>query len=92
MLLFDTKPDVLKNMVLDNDQYLIPRRDGKILVGSSVEHCGFDKNTSIETKEKLVAFATNLFPALKDFPVIIIGQVYVQVQNKVYLILVSIPK
>ena len=70
MLLFDTKPDVLKNMVLDNDQYLIPRRDGKILVGSSVEHCGFDKNTSIETKEKLVAFATNLFPALKYFPVI----------------------
>ncbi len=70
MLLFDTKPDVLKNMVLDNDQYLIPRRDGKILVGSSVEHCGFDKNTSIETKEKLVAFATNLFPTLKDFPVI----------------------
>ena len=70
MLLFDAKPDVLPYMVLDNDHYLIPRRDGKILVGSSVENCGFDKKTSIETKEKLYTFATDLFPALNDFPVI----------------------
>lgn len=70
MLLFDAKPDSLSHMVLDNDHYLIPRRDGKILVGSSVEQCGFDKSTNSETKEKLYTFATELFPALKEFPLI----------------------
>lgn len=70
ILLFDAKPDTLLNMVLDNDYYLIPRRDGKILAGSSVEHTEFDKSTSNKTKEKLSHFATELFPALKDFPII----------------------
>ncbi len=68
MLLFNAKPDTLPYMVLDNDHYLIPRRDGKILVGSSVEHSAFEKSTTKETKEKLFSFATKLFPTLKNFP------------------------
>ncbi len=68
MLLFDAKPDTLSHMILDNDHYLIPRKDGKILAGSSVEHCAFDKSTTAETKDKLTTFATELFPALKAFP------------------------
>jgi glycine oxidase len=54
-------------MILDDDHYLIPRRDGKILVGSSVEHSGFDKSTTEQTKHKLKNFAFELFPKLKDF-------------------------
>jgi len=69
MLLFDAKPETLLHMVLNDDQYLIPRRDGKILAGSSVEHTAFDKSTSNETKDKLASFAIDLFPALKDFPI-----------------------
>ncbi|MCK5905761.1 MAG: FAD-dependent oxidoreductase, partial [Gammaproteobacteria bacterium] len=68
MLLFDAKPDTLPYMILDNNHYLIPRRDGKILVGSSVEHSEFDKSTSTEIKGLLFSFATELFPTLKDFP------------------------
>ena len=70
ILLFDAKPDTLSYMILDNDHYLIPRKDGKILAGSSVEHCAFDKSTSTEAKDKLFNFATNLFPALNNFPLI----------------------
>jgi len=70
MLLFEAEPETLLHMVLDDDRYLIPRRDGKILVGSSVEHCGFDKSISSDTKKKLYAFATELFPALRNFPLI----------------------
>ena len=69
MLLFDAEPETLLHMVLDNDHYLIPRRDGKILAGSSVEHTAFDKSTSNEAKEKLSHLATELFPALKNFPI-----------------------
>ncbi len=70
IVLFDANPDTLLHMVLDEGYYLIPRRDGKILAGSSVENTGFDKSISNKTKEKLAYFATELFPALKDFPII----------------------
>lgn len=70
MLLFAAKADTLSHIILDNDHYLIPRRDGKIIAGSSVEHSAFDKTTTVETKNKLVSFATELFPTLKDYPII----------------------
>ncbi|TPQ25058.1 glycine oxidase ThiO [Methylomonas koyamae] len=69
MLLFDAKPDTLQYMVLDGDQYLIPRRDGKILVGSTVEQAGFDKTTTEQAREQLYRFATQLLPTLQQFPV-----------------------
>ena len=70
MLLFEALPETLKFMVLDGDQYLIPRRDGKILAGSTVEFAEFDKTTTQQAKDRLTAFAQNLLPALKNFPVI----------------------
>jgi len=69
MLLFNAQPHTLKTMVLEGDHYLIPRRDGKILAGSSVEHTCFDKSTSPVIKNKLYSFATDLLPALRDFSV-----------------------
>lgn len=68
MLLFDAQPETLRYMVLDGDHYLIPRRDGKILAGSSVEQAGFDKTPTAEVKQRLYAFATELLPALKACP------------------------
>ncbi len=45
ILLFKAQPDLLKTIVLrDCDYfYLIPRRDGHILAGSTLEEAGFDK-------------------------------------------------
>lgn len=70
MLLFDARPETLKFMVLDGDQYLIPRRDGKILAGSTVEQDDFNKTTTAEARDRLSAFAFSLLPSLKNFPVI----------------------
>lgn len=69
MLLFDAAPTTLACMVLDGDRYLIPRRDGKILAGSTVEQAGFNKITTEEAKQQLFQFAIGLLPALKDYPV-----------------------
>ena len=69
MLLFDARPDTLPHMILDNDHYLIPRRDGKILVGSTVEQAGFEKQTTDQAKQDLYQFATRLLPALKQYPI-----------------------
>lgn len=70
MLLFAANPDTLSTIVLDNDHYLIPRLDGKILAGSTVEHRAFDKTTTSEAKVNISEFALSLFPALKNYPLI----------------------
>ncbi|MGR9085944.1 MAG: NAD(P)/FAD-dependent oxidoreductase [Gammaproteobacteria bacterium] len=70
MLLFEARPDTLPHMVLDGDHYLIPRRDGKILAGSTVERDDFNKSTSTAVRERLSHFAYGLMPALRDFPLI----------------------
>jgi len=70
MLLIEAQPDTLAHMVLDQDRYLIPRRDGKILAGSSVEHDQFDKTPSAKVHNQLKDFAFALMPKLSQFPII----------------------
>ncbi len=70
MLLFDAPVGLLPSMVLDGDHYLIPRRDGKILAGSTVEHDGFNKHTTETAKNDLTDFALSLLPALKHAPLL----------------------
>jgi glycine oxidase len=69
MLLFDA-PNVLEHIVLEGDQYLIPRLDGKILVGSTVEYDVFNKTITVEAHDKLLHFASNLLPLLKKAPMV----------------------
>lgn len=70
MILFDARQEILNTMVLDGDQYLIPRLNGKILAGSTVELDDFNKRTTIQTHTQLKNFALDLLPALKNRPVI----------------------
>lgn len=69
MLLFDAEPGAVNRIVLDGDRYVIPRRDGKVLVGSTVEEAGFVKETTDEAFETLKAAALALIPRLADYPV-----------------------
>ena len=69
MLLYKANPGIVKHITLDNDRYLIPRKDGRILVGSTVENTGFDKSTTRAAEKTLKEFALSILPALADFPV-----------------------
>ncbi|MFZ3265270.1 MAG: glycine oxidase ThiO [Terriglobales bacterium] len=46
--------------------YLIPRSDGRMLIGATQEEAGFDKRTVPETIQKLRQCALNLAPQLAD--------------------------
>ena len=70
MLLFKAQSDTLKQMVLAGDRYLIPRRDGHILVGSTVEQAGFNKQTTLAARLQLEQFALHLLPALQHYPLV----------------------
>ena len=69
MLLLHAKPGLIKRITLSEDRYVIPRRDGRTLVGSTLEHTGFDKRLTEEAKQSLLNSATTLYPALKLCPV-----------------------
>lgn len=70
MILYKCDPDFLPAMVLAGRRYAIPRRDGHILVGSTLEHVGFDKTPTSDALRSLQKTAEELLPALADAPVV----------------------
>jgi len=68
MILFKTEPDILSTIVVDHGRYFIPRKDGRILVGSTVEKSGFDRSTTEVGRTELEEFAYSRLPTLKKFP------------------------
>ena len=68
MILFAPSPFV-STMLLEEERYFIPRKDGRVLVGSSVEHVGFDKQTDALMRDALIDFAVSRCPALANVPV-----------------------
>lgn len=64
MLLFRAEPGMLQRIILQEGRYVIPRRDGRVLVGSTLEHVGFDKHTTEAALDDLRAAAWRLVPAL----------------------------
>tara|TARA_R100000541_G_scaffold3004_5_gene9663 strand:+ start:48515 stop:49621 length:1107 start_codon:yes stop_codon:yes gene_type:complete len=70
MILFKCAEDFLPSMVLAKRRYAIPRRDGHILVGSTLEDVGFDKTPTEDALESLKATAVDLLPGLADAEVV----------------------
>ena len=66
MILFRTEADKIKRITLSQDRYVIPRKDGRVLVGSTLEHTGFDKMTTADAREELMQEALRIIPSLKD--------------------------
>ncbi|HEY0664631.1 MAG TPA: glycine oxidase ThiO [Gallionella sp.] len=57
---FDTPP--FRQILLKKDLYLIPRRDGHVLVGSTLEDVGFDKSTTAGARGSLMKHVCEIFP------------------------------
>jgi glycine oxidase len=70
MILYKCAADFLPSMILAKGRYAIPRRDGHILIGSTLEHEGFDKTPTENALDSLKASAIELIPALADAQVV----------------------
>jgi len=57
---------LLKHVIRSPEAYLIPRSDGRLLVGATVEEAGFDKRTDADTIQRLHHAALALVPELRD--------------------------
>jgi glycine oxidase len=56
----------VKNICLKNGNYLVPRKDGVIVVGATMENAGYDKKLDEIVKNQLFEFAIDIFPHLKN--------------------------
>lgn len=70
MLLFKFDAPPLPHILLQHDLYFIPRQDGHLLIGSTLEDVGFDKSTTEAARASLLRRAVALLPALQDMPVV----------------------
>lgn len=69
IMLFHANPGQINHIVLLRERYVIPRKDGRILIGSTLEHTGFVKATTAEAKEELYRSAVDLFALLRRTPI-----------------------
>jgi glycine oxidase len=70
MILFKTEPGRLNKIIMNNGKYLIPRKDGHIVAGSTLEYVGFDKSTTEDACHLLMREAVSMVPFLEKIPVV----------------------
>jgi glycine oxidase len=62
--LLTTPAPLIRHVLLWGGRYLVPRQDGRVLVGSTEEHAGYDKRTTACAQQELLALACRLVPGL----------------------------
>ena len=58
----------LKHIIYGAHCYLIPRRDGRLLVGATIEEIGFEKRVTPENTAQLLGTARELAPIVNEMP------------------------
>jgi glycine oxidase len=58
--------NLLKHVIRSPEVYVIPRSDGRILVGTTVEEAGYDKRTDVATIQRLHRAAIAMVPELRN--------------------------
>lgn len=65
----DSKPLPLQRVLYGSNIYLVPRRDGRILIGATVEDVGFAPHNTPAGIQTLLAEAMRLYPQLQDWSI-----------------------
>ncbi len=69
MIVFKAEPGVVSRIVLSKGRYVIPRKDGRVVLGSTLEFNDFDKTTTDDVLQELRQEACRIIPALRNYPV-----------------------
>ncbi len=69
LVAIETRPPLFRHVVAAPGGYLVPRRDGTVLAGSTVEMAGFRKEVTVGGLASILTLAKTVFPALAEAPV-----------------------
>lgn len=70
ILLYQVPAIFLKTIIYQDGFYMVPRQDGYLLAGSTLEDVGFDTGVTEAVKDALQHKAETILPALKDMPIV----------------------
>ncbi len=70
MLLYHMTPGLLPHILYRDGFYMLQRRDGHLLAGSSLEDVGFDTGVTDSMRQEMLQKAEAILPALKGQPII----------------------
>lgn len=62
----ETRPVPLRGVVFVPGGYLVPRPEGEVLVGSTLEFVGYQRGVTVSGMSKLLALASGAVPSLAD--------------------------
>jgi glycine oxidase len=70
MLCFKPAQQIAQHVIYSKRGYLVPRRDGRVLAGSTSEHVGFDKCVTDEGVSSIKSMAFDIAPSLDGAPLV----------------------
>jgi glycine oxidase len=70
MLCFESKPTIAHHVIYSPRGYLVPRRDGRVLAGSTTEHAGFDKEVTASGVHIMLSNALEISSQIADLPLV----------------------
>ena len=65
---FEARPHLLAPAIFSMRGYLVPRRDGRILAGSTMEEAGYNKSVTLAGLDKITRGALAMVPGLGELP------------------------
>lgn len=68
MLCFESNPRLCSHVIYSPRGYLVPRRDGRLLAGSTTEHVGFDKRVTADGVHRIMSAAREISPRVGPLP------------------------
>lgn len=68
MLCFQATPPIVRYVIYSPRAYLVPRHDGRLLVGATVEHAGFDTRVTAHGLRTLTEGALEISALIGDLP------------------------
>lgn len=59
-------PPLVRHVVYSPRGYIVPRRDGRLLAGTTTEHAGFDKSLTVAGRQTITTYAREIAPAVDE--------------------------
>jgi len=65
IVLLEAAPSAVRHVIHAGDNYLVPRSDGMVIIGATVEDAGFDKSSTADGVQSLLDWALRVAPGLR---------------------------
>ncbi|MEZ5343928.1 MAG: glycine oxidase ThiO [Pyrinomonadaceae bacterium] len=69
MLSFQTAKRLFRHVIYSRRGYIVPRKNGKILAGATVEDAGFENTNTAAGTEKILTTTSELSPSVAGLPI-----------------------